>query len=110
MDGLLAARVVSMLFLGLVTWIVGEDTIPRVRAIRENPDGSVQSQNSPHHPWFPDINCSVTVTNLEPFKCDINTFTSKILSIRIVCFEKKLISQLPQLLAAMMIGRMTKVV
>ena len=45
MDGLLAARVVSMICLGLVTWIVGEDIIyTRVCAmcvIRENQAGSI---------------------------------------------------------------------
>ena len=44
---------------------------------------------------------------LDPFKCDI--FTSEICAmrgfivVRIVCFEKKLIYELPQLLAAMML-------
>ena len=85
MDGLLAARVVSMICLGLVTWIVGEDIIyTRVCAmcvIRENQAGSILRTEFLKIFWrqlF--LVRGVSVTNLDPFKCDIyNTFTSEIL-------------------------------
>ena len=55
MDGLLAARVVSMICLGLVTWIVGEDIM--CGSDWENPAGSLQNRNyilkTPNIPWTP---------------------------------------------------------